>query len=102
MSAGFDDLAQLGIDAFDGIGGVDHLAYRLGKNEERYNPVPVPVPGPAPGSRDRGVLLAPGAGAEIAEQTLYGLIMSGMSLNAAKALLANQAFQEQVLANLSK
>ncbi|MBA1186119.1 hypothetical protein [Stutzerimonas nitrititolerans] len=47
-------------------------------------------------------MLAPGAGAEIAEQTLYGLIMSGMSLNAAKALLANQAFQEQVLANLSK
>ncbi|MFV0456881.1 MAG: hypothetical protein ACK5NQ_18195, partial [Pseudomonas sp.] len=40
-------------------------------------------------------------GAEIAEQTLYGLIMSGMSLDAAKALLANQAFQEQVLANLS-
>ncbi|WP_312595103.1 hemagglutinin repeat-containing protein [Stutzerimonas nitrititolerans] len=52
-----------------------------------------------------GRTLAEGAvkagGAEIAEQTLYGLIMSGMSLNAAKALLANQAFQEQVLANLN-
>jgi len=52
-----------------------------------------------------GRTLAEGAvkagGAEIAEQTLYGLIMSGMSLDAAKALLANQAFQEQVLANLS-
>ncbi|MBU2324658.1 MAG: hemagglutinin repeat-containing protein, partial [Gammaproteobacteria bacterium] len=39
-------------------------------------------------------------GAEIAEQALHGLIMSGMSLDQAKALLADQAFQDQVLAEL--
>nr|WP_325166760.1 hemagglutinin repeat-containing protein [Stutzerimonas frequens] len=51
-----------------------------------------------------GRALAEGAveagGAEIAEQALYGLIMSGMSLEQAKALLADQAFQDQVLAEL--
>ena len=39
-------------------------------------------------------------GQEIAEQALYGLIMSGMSRAEAKALLANEAFQNQVLAEL--
>ena len=39
-------------------------------------------------------------GQEIAEQALYGLIMSGMSRKEAKALLANEAFQNQVLAEL--
>lgn len=39
-------------------------------------------------------------GAEIAEQALYGLIMSGKSLKQAKALLADQVFQNQVLVEL--
>jgi filamentous hemagglutinin len=39
-------------------------------------------------------------GQEIAEQALYGLIMSGMSRAEAKALLADKAFQGQVLAEL--
>nr|WP_272884265.1 hemagglutinin repeat-containing protein [Stutzerimonas stutzeri] len=51
-----------------------------------------------------GRTLAEGAvkagGAEIAEQALYGLIMSGMSLKQAKALLADRAFQDQVLVEL--
>lgn len=48
--------------------------------------------------------LLPGAseagGQEIAEQALYGLIMSGMSRADAQALLANEAFQNRVLAEL--
>lgn len=51
-----------------------------------------------------GRLLPGGAseagGQEIAEQALYGLIMSGMSRADAQALLANEAFQNRVLAEL--
>ncbi|WP_395502397.1 hemagglutinin repeat-containing protein [Ectopseudomonas mendocina] len=51
-----------------------------------------------------GRLLPEGAseagGQEIAEQALYGLIMSGMSRADAQALLANEAFQNRVLAEL--
>ena len=45
VPAGFDDFAQPRIDAFDRVGGVDHLAYRWRKREKGDDFVPGPPPG---------------------------------------------------------
>lgn len=39
-----DALSDLAVQAFDGIGGVDHLAYWWGKREERDHLLPVSAP----------------------------------------------------------
>ena len=60
VAARLDDLAQLRVDALDGVGGVDHLAHRRREREERNHV----VPGAAPGGRDGGEFLTPGAALE--------------------------------------
>ena len=50
-----DDFAQLRIDAFDGVGRVDHPAHRWWERKE-WDHV---IPEAAPGHSDRGELLAP-------------------------------------------
>ena len=44
MSSGFGDLAELIVQRFDGVGGVDDLADRGFEGEERGEPFPVPSP----------------------------------------------------------
>ncbi len=55
MPARLDDLAQLAMQALDGVGGVDHAAHRRREREELDHT----VPRPAPASHHGGVLLAP-------------------------------------------
>ena len=55
MPARLDDLAQPGVDALDGIGRVDHPAYRRREGKEGNHP----VPGPTPGGSHGGEFLAP-------------------------------------------
>ena len=55
MAAGLDDLAQPGVDALDGVGGVDHLADRRREGKEGDHP----IPGAAPSRRDGWEFLSP-------------------------------------------
>ena len=50
-----DDFTQLSIDAFDGVGGVDHFSYGRREHEKRDDS----VPGAPPSCRYRWILLAP-------------------------------------------
>ena len=45
MPSRLDDLAQPGVDALDGVGGIDHPADGWWKREERNDPIPGPPPG---------------------------------------------------------
>ena len=56
MPACLDDLAQPGVDALDGIGRVDHPAYRRREGKEGNHP----VPGSTPGGSHGGEFLPPG------------------------------------------
>lgn len=57
VTSGLDDLAQLTVQAFNGVGGVDQLAYGRWESEERDHP----IPGAAPGGHDVGKALTPRA-----------------------------------------
>ena len=54
-AAGFDNLAQAPMQAFDGVGCVDHATDLRWVGEERNDF----VPGPSPGSADRRIFFAP-------------------------------------------
>ena len=55
MPACLDDLAQSGVDAFNGISRIDHPAYRGREGKERNHS----IPGSTPGSGHGGEFLAP-------------------------------------------
>src|SRR3954467_12320698 len=69
MAAGFDDLAQLRVHAFDRVRGVDYAAHRWRKREER-NDI---GPGAAPRARHGRELLTPRTDLECRELGLCGL-----------------------------
>jgi len=73
MPAGLDDLADLGVDAFDRIGRVDHPADLRRKGEERDHP----VPRPAPSSDHDGEFPAPCALLELVQGRLGSLRADG-------------------------
>ena len=60
MAPRLDDLAQPGVNALQGVGGVDHTAHLWRERKERDHV----RPGAAPGRGHRRELLAPGAGLE--------------------------------------
>ena len=60
MPSGFQAFPQPGVEALDGVGGVQDLPDLLWVREKGNDLLPGPVPDPANG----GVFLAPGAGLE--------------------------------------
>lgn len=51
VAARFDDLAQLHVDALDGVGRVDDLAHGWREGKKRNHPIPGIAPGSAYGGK---------------------------------------------------